>query len=311
MPKKNMIISGTLLILLAMCNTSFAQGAGDQYVRNSLKMLLTANTIECDLRIETFVDGREYPAIGSYKEQALQRTAPGQPTPFLRSMYRLDIMFFPSTSGAASNAEPNRMTLVCHPGIDGQRGQVERQTYVEGVRSFKTIDLTRLEQRLQETNNELYFTQVSEVRNLGGLAGMMRQIARFYEFETHGHENLQNGEMIPALKLTGKLRAVLHSDLLKRFGGLDKQKNYPADFPSDMELWLGRINEFPYKIRYLRRISEHSEQKELLFQETFTNVIVNGTPIPASQFAPLPPPDDVFMDDPDDTDNFIIRALGL
>jgi len=306
---KSLVIPGMSLFILIAHSTTFAQREGDQYVSNSLKRLLTINTIECDIRIETFVDGKEYTASGHYEEQALPRMALGQPAPFLRSMYRLDIFFRPPVNTPmASDAEPNRMTLVCRPSMNGERGQVERRTSVEGNQSFHIIDLVRLEERLQETNMEMLFAHVSEVHNLGGLAGKMRQISRFYEFSLSVQENLHTEETIPTLKLTGRLRSILHAEMLTMFGGLDKLGNYPADFPSDIELWLGRHNDFPYKIRYLRRISEHSEQKKLLYQESFFNVVLNGTPIPASRFDPLKPPDGVFA--VDDTDRFI-RALGL
>jgi len=305
--KKSPIVLGTLLTTLAVCSTALAQGAGDRYVRDSLKTLLAVNTIECEIRIETFVDGRRYTARGRYEEQALPRMVPEQPTPFLRSMYRLDV-FFPPNPSMANNAGSNRMTLVCRPGTNGGGGLVEQRTSIEGVQSFSMVDLTRLEERLRETNMELFFNQVSEVRNLGGLAGMMRQISRFYEFSLFTQENLQDEEAIPALKLTGQLRSVFYRELLPRFGGLDKRGHYPEDFPSDIELWLGRHNDFPYKVRYLRRVSEGAERKELLLQETFFNVIVNGTPIPASRFDPLTPPENIIGVDV--TDRFI-GELGL
>ena len=309
MLSKSLVIPGMLLFILIAHSIAFAQGEGDEYVLDSLKRLLMVNTVECDIRIETFVDGKEYVASGRYEEQALPRTRPGQPLPFLRSMYWLDIFFRPSlNTPMVSTAEPNRMTLVCRPDMNGERSQVECRISIEGVISFSTIDLTRLERRLQGTNRELFFAHVSEVRNLGGLAGKMRQISRFYEFSLLGQENLQDEETIPTLKLTGRLRSILHAEMLARFGGLDGRGYYPADFPSDIELWLGRHNAFPYKIRYLRRISVNSEQKELLFQESFSNVVLNGTPIPASKFAPLTPPEGVFV--VDETDDFI-RRLGL
>jgi len=308
MSKKNSCVLGTLLVTLAVCGVALAQGEGDRYVLDSLKMLQTVNTIECDLRIETFVDGREYTSRGRYEEQALSRTPPGQPPPFLRSMHRLEI-YFSMNSSLASNAEPNRMTLVCRPGTDGEKSLAERYTIIEGDKSFSTIDLARLEQRIRTTNLEIPFTQVSEVRNLGGLLGMVRQISRFYECSLPTQENLQDEETIPALKLTGQLRSTHYENLLTQFGGLDKRGRSPADFPSDIEIWIGRHNDFPYKIRYLRRIAENSERKELLFQETFFNVVLNGTPIPASRFAPLALPEGVFSVQ-DDTDNFI-GALGL
>ena len=269
----------------------------------SLNTLLAVNTVECEIRIVTLVEGNEYTARGNYEEQALPRPAPGQPMPFQRSMFRLEVRFSP----VAGNAEPNRMTLVNCPATDREGSQVKRYTHVEGEKSFRVIDLSRLEERLRATNMELLFTQVSEVRNLGGLAGMMRQIDRFYEFSSPTQEILQEEETIPVWKLTGRLRSVRHRELLQQFGGLDKRGNYPADFPSDIELSLGRHDDFPYKIRYLRRPSEQSEQKVLLFQETFFNVVLNGTPIDSARFV-LHPPDDVIG--VDDTDRFI-KELGL
>ena len=268
-------------------------------------MLLSARTIESDIRIETYVDGKEYTARGRYEEQSLSGVAPGT---FLRSMYRLEI-FFSMNSPVASGSGPNIMTLVCHPSEDRDRNQIVRYTSIEGDQKFSTIDLAKLEERLKAANQEAVFAQVSEVRNLGGLAGMMRQIQRFYEFAAPTQENLQDEETVATLKLAGTLRSIYYKDMLKRFGGLNKKGQYPADFPSDIEVWLALHNDFPYKIRYLRRTSEKSSQKEPLFQETFYNVNVNGTPIPAARFAPLSPPENVFSVQ-DETEDFI-KSLGL
>ena len=302
--RKISLILGTILGILAASGVVFAQGEENEYVLKSLNMLRAVQTVECDIRIETFVNGKEYSARGRYEEQALPRT---DSSSFLRSMYRLDI-YFSMNLPMASGAEPNRMTLVCRPSGGGGRGLVERRTSIEGVESFSTVDLTQLKERLKESGRETVFAQVSEIRNLGGLAGMMEQVCRFYEFSAHSQENLQNEEMIPALKLTGTLRKVYYKELLMRFGGLKQGGLYPADFPGDIEIWLGRHNDFPYKIRYLRRISEKSDQKVLLFQESFYRVVLNGTPIPDSRFVPLNPPEDVFP--LDDTEN-LIKSLGL
>ena len=308
MTNRKLITLGTLLVIPTVCSVAFAQGEGDKHVLDALNALLAANTIECEIRIETFVDGKRHAATGRYEEQALPQTASSQPAPFLRSMYRLEVSLMNATT--ASSVERNRMILVCHPRTNDINGQIERYVHVEGVKVFSTIDLTRLEQRLRRASNmEAIFAQVSEVRNLGGLAGMMRQIRRFYEFSAPTFENLPDDETIPALKLTGQLRDDLHTDLLERFGGLDKRGRYPANFPSNVEIWIARHNDFPYEIRYLRRVSPTSERKEPLFQESFFNVQLNGAPIPASRFAPLTPPEGVFSVQ-DDT-NRVIRDLGL
>jgi hypothetical protein len=284
-----------------------AQSEGDKYVLESLKRLLAVQTVECEIRIETIVNGKEYAIWGNYAEQALPQSTPNT---FLRSVYRLEISF-PMNPNEPHISKPNRMTLVCYTSEDGKQHQIDRYTSIEGLESGSTINLKKLEERLKAANKEVYFSQVSEVRNLGGLAGKMRQISRFYEFSHLMQENLQDEETVPTVKLTGALRSIHRKELLTQFGGLDKKGQYPADFPSDIELWIGRHNDFPYKIRYLRRTSEKSEQKELLYQESFYKVGLNSTPIPLSdsRFSPLVFPEGIFSVQ-DDTENFM-KALGL
>jgi len=307
---KNPLIFGMLLLgIPTVGSLAHAQGKGDKYVQDSLNMLLAARTIECDIQIGTFVDGKEYTAKGQYFEQVLPHAAPNS---FFRSVYRLEITYFSMNAPMASDAELNQMTLVCHISEDGEKHQIDRYTSIEGVKSGSTIDLKKLEERIKAAHQEIVFSQVSVVRKLGGLAGMMRQISRFYEFSSPTQEPLREEGTIPAWKLTGTLQNRHRQELLPRFGGLNKQGHYPADFPSDIEIWLGQHNDFPYKIRYLRRTSEKSEQKELLFQESFYKVVLNGTPLlPFTdlRFAPLKFPEDVFSVR-DDTEDFI-KALGL
>ena len=292
-------------IIFVANNTVVAQNEGDRYIQDSLRMLLSARTIEGDIRIETYAEGKKYTAHGSYAEQALPQITPGT---FLRSMYRLEINFI--NLPMAHNSKPNRMTLVCHPSEDSKRNLITRYICIEGNESFSSINLAKVEEQLKAVRpGTVAFANVSEVRYWGGLAGMMRQISRFYEFATATQENLQDEETVPTWKLTGTLKSIYSKELLTQFGGTNKKGHYPADFPSDIEVWLGRHNDFPYKIRYLRRVSENSSRKEPLFQESFFKVNVNGPPIPASKFAPLTPPENV-SNVQDVTENYL-RELGL
>ena len=293
-----------LSVMLAASGIAIAQNKGDKYVLDSLKMLLSARTIEGDLRIETYVDGKKYTAEGNYAEQALPQATPKT---FLRSMYRLEIIFI--NLPTANNSKPNRMTLVCHPSEERERNLMTRYTCIEGFESFSTIHLSRVEEWLKTVNHATAFAGISEVRNWGGLAGTMRQISRFYEFAAPTQENLPDEETVATWKLTGTLKNIYLKELLEQFGGANKKGQYPADFPSDIEVWLGQHNDFPYKIRYLRRASEKSAPKTPLFQESFSKVIVGGTPMPASKFSPLTPPEDV-SNVQDETENFI-HTLGL
>ena len=303
---KYRLIFGTLIGILTLTESIvFAQGEGDEYVRNALQKLLTLRNVECEIRIETFVDGKEYAARGLYAEQALPQAT--QET-FLRSVYRLDINFT-MNSPTANEVAPNQMTLVCHATQDGRIHQISQYVSIEGEKSFNTVDLKKLEDRLKTMQRDVFFSHVSEVRRLGGLAGNMRQISRFYEFSLPSQENLHDEGTVPTLKLTGTLRNVYHKELLEKFGGLNKKGHYPAEFPSDIEIWLGQLDDFPYKIRYSRRASEDSEHLTPLFQESFYKVVLNGQPIPDARFSPLTVPEDIFQVS-DETER-VLRELGL
>ncbi|MDR3232501.1 MAG: hypothetical protein LBT46_02325 [Planctomycetaceae bacterium] len=305
-------------VLLGIFSCEAAAQTGEQYVHNTLDMLLRVKTLETDIRLETHVDGKEYTAAGRYEEQALQQapeTAAAKkgtqsPRIFFRSQYRLEVNFAMNSQPDAKS-DVNRMTLVCHiDPNDKEKSVIEKYTSIEGTKQYSSVNIAKLEERLKSANQEMVFAQISEVRNLGGLAAMIRQISRFYEFsEQVVQENLTGSETIPAVKLAGTLKSVYYKELLQQCGGLDKKGRHPADFPSDVDVWLGRHNNFPYQIRYSNRPLPNSKTKTRLLQETYNHVIINGEMIPDVKFERLKVPDDVFSMQ-DDTDNFL-RSLGL
>ncbi|MDR1963624.1 MAG: hypothetical protein LBQ50_07575 [Planctomycetaceae bacterium] len=251
-------------------------------MKQSIDRILSLKTIESDIRMDVHVDGVEYSARGRYEEQALPKALAGN---FLRSMYRLDIHFLTNIP-TAPGSEPNRMTVVCHLSEDREQNQIWQYRSIEGEKSFNIIKIAPVENAIKQSKKEPRFTQISEVRNLGGLAGQLRQIDRFYEFSTPAQtETFEEDGSIVVWKIAGVLRQAYFEDLLKQFGGLDKKKKYPPDFPSDIEIWIGSHDGFPYKIRYLNRSSEKSVKRFLLLQSTYFNVILDGEEIPSVRFA--------------------------
>ncbi|MDR1270583.1 MAG: hypothetical protein LBK82_13760, partial [Planctomycetaceae bacterium] len=227
--------------------------SGGKYLKQSIDRILMLKTIESDIRMDVQVDGIEYSARGRYEEQALPKPLAGE---FLRSMYRLDINFLTNVP-AVPGSEPNRMTVVCHLSEDREQNQIWQYMSIEGEKTFNIIKISPVENAIKQSKKEPRFTQISEVRNLGGLAGQLRQIDRFYEFLTPAQaETLEEGESIAVWKITGVIRPTYFDSLIKQFGGLDKKKRFPPVFPSDIEIWIGRNDGFPYKIRYLNRPSE-------------------------------------------------------
>jgi hypothetical protein len=217
-------------------------------------------------------------------------------------------------SPVTSGTEPNRMTIVCHLSEDREKNKIWQYTSIEGEKTFNIIRISQVEDAIKRSKKTPAFTQITEVRNLGGLAGQLRQISQIYDFPNPPQpEKLENeGETIDIWKLTGILQQTHFDNLLKRFGGLDKKKRYPPELPSDIELWVGQADGFPYKIRYLNRPSEKSEKRTQLFQSSYFNVILNGEAIPAVRFATFDQgeyPEGIFSSQ--DITNTFIRSLGL
>ncbi|MDR0338318.1 MAG: hypothetical protein LBI18_14675 [Planctomycetaceae bacterium] len=255
---------------------------GGKYLQQSINRILTLKTIESDIRMDVRVDGVEYSARGRYEEQALPKPLAGE---FLRSMYRLDINFLTNIP-AVPGSEPNRMTVVCHLSEDREQNQIWQYISIEGEKAFNIIKISPVENAIRKSKREPRFSQISEVRNLGGLAGQLRQIDRFYEFTTPAQpEMLEEGGSFVVWKIAGVIRPSYFDSLMNQFGGLGKKKKYPLDFPSDVEIWIGRQDGFPYKIRYLNRPSEKSVKRSLLLQSSYFNVILDGEEIPVIRFA--------------------------
>ncbi|MDR3199170.1 MAG: hypothetical protein LBU34_14985 [Planctomycetaceae bacterium] len=255
---------------------------GGNYLKQSIARLLSVKTLESDIRMDIYIDGVEYSARGRYEEQALPKPLAGE---FLRSMYRLDINFLTNIP-TAPGSEPNRMTVVCHLSEDREQSQIWQYKSVEGEKTFNIIRISPVERAIKESKREPRFTQISEVCNLGGLAGQLRQIDRFYEFTALAQPaTLDEDGSIEVWKIAGVLRPQHFDGLVKQFGGLDKKGQYPVDFPSDIEIWIGYGDGFPYKIRYLNRPSEKSAKRKLLLQSSYFNVLMNGEEIPLVRFA--------------------------
>ncbi|GHT14847.1 hypothetical protein FACS1894170_12160 [Planctomycetales bacterium] len=279
-------------------------------MQNTLDVLLRTKTIEADIRLETTVDGKQYSATGRYEEQVLTNPVKNTIPPFLRSQYRLEVNFS-MNSQQESTSDVNRMTLICHiDKNDKDNCVIEKFTSVEGVKRFSSINIAKLEERLKAANQENVFVQIGEVRNLGGIAAMVRQIKRYYDFSPEvTMENLTGSETIPTVKLSGTLKNAYYKELLEHFGGLDKKGLHPSDFPTDVNIWIGRHNDFPYQVCYFNRQSPQSNVKKPLLQETYQHVLMNGDPIPDLKFERLKVSDEVFTLK-DDTDSFL-RSLGL
>ncbi|MDR0869934.1 MAG: hypothetical protein LBN39_03995 [Planctomycetaceae bacterium] len=300
-------VAGAAFFLLYLAQLAAAEEnrlTGKFVLEQTIKSVAAIKTIESDIRMDVFVDGIEFSARGRYEEQAVPKPAA---TPFLRSMYRLDVNFL-SDVPAAPGSERNRMTLVCHLDTDREKNQIWQYTSIEGTKTLNAIKISLLEDAVKRSGKLPYFGSVSEVRNLGGLAAQLKQLAVFYDFDTLQKDTGKDN----VWKITGAVRKEHFDKLIARFGGIDKKKRYPSDFPSDAEIWIGRDDFFPYKIIYYNRPSENSPKRNILYRSSYFNTKLNSTEIPPEMFATFEEgeyPDGVFG--LLDITAVVIRSLGL
>lgn len=271
-------------------------------------MLLSTKTIECNMRLDVVVDNVEFSARGKYVEQVLPKPV----SDYQRSMFRQDLNFLmdmPATPGS----EPNRLTIVCHASADYEKGRIWRYRSVEGNKSIDFIRLAALETAIKRSKSAKIHQTAVETWNLGGLAGMLKQVDRFYEItEFVETEELEGMENITVWKIVGKLRKPYLDAFAKKLGGIDKKGKYPNDLPSDVELYLGQGDRFPYKIRYLNRSSETSFSLKKLSEITYFDVLLDGEEIPEFHFMTFDRgemSEGVF--EFQDATNAFIRSLGI
>ncbi len=267
-------------------------------------------SIEAGIRMDVAVLGKEYSVRGKYEEQRLQNPPPGD---FQRSMYRLDLNFV-MDSPSLPGTEPNRLTIVCHPTSDRDSGRLWQYVSIEGDKTVKYFKLAALEDAVRRSNKQALLGSVGEIKNLGGLLGTLKQIARFYEFTESPKETvMEGGSSLSVWKLVGTLRPEYWDKMVKVFGGLEpKTQNFPGQMPTDIEIFIGRDNAFPYKIEYQNRLQKESTTRTLLTRIVYFDVSCNGEPIPEFKFSAFDKgesPEGVFQTT-DETAR-LIRSLGL
>ena len=233
--------------------------------------------------MDVYVLGKEHTARGKYEEQRLANPPPGD---FQRSMYRLDLNFV-MDAPTLPGVEPNRLTIVCYPKPEREMGRLWRYTSIEGEKSVRYVQLASLEDAVRRTNKQSLVGSVGETKNLGGLTGTLKQIARFYEFADPPKEAvMEGGESQPVWKIVGTLRPGFWERMIQTFGGLERKTfNYPRQMPTDIEIYIGRDDAFPYKIEYQNRPQEDSPKRTLLTRIVYFDVSLNGEPIPEFKFS--------------------------
>lgn len=133
---------------------------------------------------------------------------------------------------------------------------------------------------MRQSPKKVQFRTTGEVWNFGGIVGTLRQIEQFYEIVGEAEEvEWTSGEKGTAWKISGTLKKSHFDRILGAMGGVGKKGRYPSNLPSDIEIYIGKNDMFPYKIRYLNRKTEQSPPSHMLMELTYFDVLLDGDPI--------------------------------
>ncbi|MDR1054043.1 MAG: hypothetical protein LBL39_07690 [Planctomycetaceae bacterium] len=315
--------------------------SGAIILKKSIDSISRFVRVECNMRVSTFVGGVEFPASGKYEEQAVaasgtqniennddnntDNSPKNHLSEFQRTMYRQELNFV--TDKLPIRAEPNRVILVCYPNKnDSKNGNIWQFRSINGNKTLQQINIDAVEAAIKKsfgTGEEAggnvrgqivvgdsdMFKQVGMLWNVGGIAGVLGQISRFYEFgELPKAETIDNTKTV---KLVGSLRKTYFDLLLQDHGGLEAKDRYPSHLPCDIEVYIGADDSFPRKIRYLNRKTESAKPTNLLVEINYTNITINGNPIPEHRFSTFQNEVPIGVSKIDSNTDQYIKSLGL
>ncbi|MGL4595687.1 MAG: hypothetical protein ACRCUY_13265 [Thermoguttaceae bacterium] len=252
-----------------------ASQLGGELLLESILRFTEIETIESSVNVTVLVDKIEFTAQGKYEEQGTTKTSG-----LFRSMYRFDLNFL-MEGPAIPGAEPNRMTIVCNITEDREKDRIWKYRSIEGTRTLSFVRVAPIEAAMIQQKPTP--KSLTELPFLGGIAGMLRQVDRVYEFK-ESPKLVSVGNSIPVWKLTGQIRPTI----LQQWAGKPELSEIPEDkwpftAPTHIEIYLGQKDYFPHQIDYFNRLNG-VEKGGLLLRTTYSDVILNGNPISASRF---------------------------
>jgi len=145
--------------------------------------------------------------------------------------------------------------------------------------SLSRIDVARVQRALEESGDMGRMASIGQWPGLGGLPRLLRGLYAAFEFTSV--EETRLAAQLPVWKLRGewrkeKLARLLpeHKDAVKK-GKLVNLSQLPEHLPDHVLVFLGRTDEFPYRIEYRRRKARPgkgegiSEDRSLVVMELF------------------------------------------
>lgn len=308
--QRNVIKMMWLSAIFSLCfafflsSYSFAQSSNSLHsssamLRETIERLVLLQSLKTTIRMDVYMDGEEYATQGKYVEEGFAASTNELP----HSRFRLDLNFPLSSSGSFSEGL-NKMTVLC----DGN--YVWHYTSIEETNQFHMIRIEQVLAAIKKSKKKPYYSSVGGIAGLGGLGGMLQSINENYVLTTEPEDFLLRGKAsLKVWKLVGSMNSELRKELESQLGRKEEETSFSSHLPTDIELYLGQDDLFPYRIHYYNVPDpKRPQRRTLVTQLVFCDVIFNDGTIPDYLFTTFEKnggsaPVDV-------TGNFI-KSLGL
>ncbi len=253
-------------------------------LRQAIRKTESWTTIESKIRQKLSLFDKQLFGSGIYIEQLSPLSIHSD---FDRTQFRLELRIQPP-SDSLGQEEPNTLISVC------DRRYVWKYTSMTGEKpSLERIDVERLKKAIALGGQAEKYRRIQGIPATGGLAGTLRQLENFYVFDLPPEEPMLGGQ-IAAWRLKGRLRSDQKKRMTERLHqnsespNETKKKPRPEQIATDIVIFLGKDDLFPYRLEYYRRVSEKQELGEPFLTMEIFEVRLDGEGIPSSIFHYLP-----------------------
>lgn len=235
-----------------------------QIIEGTINRIGRLGGVVAEIKLTSFIDGEKFSGDGKY-EELNDRASDGDrrfdSRPGIGStQFRLHLKIYPpSPKAREQGGEENILEVV------RDRNSLWTFTSVEGEKHLTEINLDELSGYLSQLTKEELKTlgengielpcSLGSLPGLGGIAGTLRALLNWYDFNPVPEHVFFNEGKYPAWKLTGTMKQDRFETLKRRLGG-EESGFWPeisANLPVRVEVFIGKESPFPNRIRYSSR----------------------------------------------------------
>ncbi|MCL2303821.1 MAG: hypothetical protein FWC43_00595 [Planctomycetaceae bacterium] len=279
--------------------------SGTEVIQNAILRFQKVKTIESKVRLKCRFFGEGYGGSGNYCEKRLPTLQDAAVSP---NRFLLDLRFQADSLSSLENRSSTLKVFTTGSYL-WKYSQIENEKSLERVDLVKLQDILTRSQKGNESNSRLQPVELGEFTSLGGLEGTLRQMTKFYDFDSASVESaVLNEEKRAVWKVSAKLKPDILKAMLESYGGETAIARHGGEhIPSAVCLYFGKTDFFPYQISYYGGVKENPFNDPPSIDWEYLKVTINGDDIATSIFDFTSPPEDVFINDV--TDFYADRIL--